>query len=345
MDAAREEAALAKQDVEALARQKKALEVDLEAAEEDSDGQFQDLQQAMAQSSGLDALNAETELKLAMTQKELAKAHSQLEKLELQLEKMYADHYTRVTEDAEQLRELRSELRQRPSPVQDAFRSWVLSKFLGVYLIRIEPAQWTTILESLDDEQVPGQGREPWTFVSSTTSIDEPLPTVEATCFAILAATPESPEYLPLAARLCSLLSAYTQAPRTLVDMALRTITGSALIKTSAELLFFVTAAARLAGLEKEMWPSIPPPHGWQHYSGAPVARGSGHDKVCQRRGAPGTLLQSRGGLPAAERGIYGGCVLCIGRVFPPDAARRQAYILYADTKGGVCGKRSADGG
>lgn len=172
LDAAREEAALAKQEVEALARQKKALEADLEAAEDESDGQFRDLQQAMARSSRLEALHADTEDKLAITQKELTKAHSQLEKLELQLEKMCADHYTRVTEDAEQLRELRSELCQRPSPVQDAFRSRVLSKFLGIYLIRIKPVQWTTILESLDDEQVPGQGREPWTFVSSTRSID-----------------------------------------------------------------------------------------------------------------------------------------------------------------------------
>lgn len=260
LEMARHEAALAKQEVETLTGQTRVLEADFKASKDESDSQFRELQQqAMARSNRLEGLNAETEGKLVMTQKELTKVHSQLEKLELQLRNMSADHYARVTEDAEQLRELRSELRKQPSPAHAAFRSQMLSKFLGIYLLLIKPAQWTTILESLDDEQVPGQGMEPWTFVSSIKSLDEPLPTVEATCLAILAAAPESREYLPLAARLCSLLSAYTQAPRTLVDMALRTITGSVLIGTSGELLFFATAAARLAGLEKDMWPSILP--------------------------------------------------------------------------------------
>lgn len=195
LEVARHEAALAKQVVETLTGQARVLEADLKASEEESDRQFRELKQAMSRSSRLEGLNAETEGRLVMTQKELTKAHSQLEKLELQLQNMSADHYARVTEDAEQLRELRSELRKQPSPAHAAFRSQMLSKFLGIYLLLIKPAQWTTILESLDDEQVPGQGMEPWTFVSSTKSLDEPLPTVEATCLAILAAAPESREY------------------------------------------------------------------------------------------------------------------------------------------------------
>lgn len=135
----------------------------------------------------------------------------------------------------------------------------MLATFLGTYLGRLTPAKWTKVLASLDVEQVPVQGREPWTFISTSKSMYEPMPTVEATCVAILAVSTASPEYSPLAASLCTLLSKYTRVPRVLVEAALKTITSSQLIETSPELLFFVVVAARLANLELQMRPAITP--------------------------------------------------------------------------------------
>lgn len=133
----------------------------------------------------------------------------------------------------------------------------MLATFLGTYLGRLTPDKWTKVLASLDVEQVPVQGREPWTFITTSKYIYEPTPTVEATCVAILAVSTASPEYSPLAARLCTLLSKYTRVPRVLVEAALKTITSSQLIETSPELLFFVVVAARLANLELQMRPAI----------------------------------------------------------------------------------------
>jgi len=75
-DAAKEEATLANRTAEALAREKKELEAELKAAEDEAEFQFQDHQQTISRYNDLEELEAVTKEKLAASQDELVTCRS-----------------------------------------------------------------------------------------------------------------------------------------------------------------------------------------------------------------------------------------------------------------------------